>query len=270
MNMITWIAVGLLIVAAALFSIIASWWIMRQLKSEAESNVRKMLLESENQNLKKTELMVKSELKMLQAQMNPHFLFNTLSMISQLATMGRSEEAAELIDITAYLLRYSMDKSNRMSTLREEIECVRSYLHIQRLRFGDRITFELNVEEALPNIMLPGMILQPLIENAVLHGVDGVLKGAVVSVSSERRENSLRLSVEDNGRGMSGERLEEIMSSDSFDGDEHVHIGLLNVKKRIEMLFGESASFHIESTEDVGTLVTITIDIASNAGEGNV
>jgi sensor histidine kinase YesM len=229
---------------------------------ETNARLRQQLLEAENENLRMNELLIGSELKILQDQMNPHFLFNTLGMISQIAAMEHAGQAAGLIDITTNLLRYSLDKSNRMSTLYEELACVRNYLHIQRLRFGDRISFELKTDEDLPNVMLPGMMLQPLIENAVLHGVDGMLDGAVVAVSANRKNNLLCLAVEDNGRGMSGEKLEELLNGDSYpleNSNSRIHIGLLNAKKRIEMLYGNSATFHVESTEDVGTLISISI-----------
>jgi sensor histidine kinase YesM len=229
---------------------------------ETNARLRQQLLEAENENLRINELLIGSELKMLQDQMNPHFLFNTLGMISQIAAMERADQAAELMDITTSLLRYSLDKSNRMSTLYEELECVRNYLHIQRLRFGDRISFELKTDGDLPNVMLPGMLLQPLIENAVLHGVDEMLNGAVVAVSAGRKNNLLYLSVEDNGKGISGEKLEELLNGDSYplkDPDSRTHIGIVNAKKRIEMLYGSSATFHVESTEDVGTLISISI-----------
>jgi sensor histidine kinase YesM len=229
---------------------------------ETNARLRRQLLEAENENLRMNELLMGSELKMLQDQMNPHFLFNTLGMISQIAAMEHANQAAELMDITTSLLRYSLDKSNRMSTLYEELECARNYLHIQQLRFGDRISFELKTDADLPNLMLPGMILQPLIENAVLHGVGEMLNGAMVAVSVSRKNNLLYLTVEDNGRGISGERLEELLNGDSYplkNSDARIHIGLVNTKKRIEMLYGNFVTFHVESTEDVGTLISISI-----------
>jgi sensor histidine kinase YesM len=238
---------------------------------ETNARLRQQLLEAENENLRMNELLINSELKILQDQMNPHFLFNTLSMISQIAAMEHAEQAAELVNITTNLLRYSMDKSNRMSTLFEEIECVRNYLHIQKLRFGDRITFEFGLDDNIPNIMLPGMLIQPLIENAVLHGVGKMVQGAIVTVSITQRNAVLFLSVEDNGNGMSGEKLEELLNSDSYpsrSSETKAHIGLINAKKRIEILYGSTANFHIESTEDVGTLITISIPCDKTAKLG--
>ncbi|GHV77356.1 hypothetical protein AGMMS49942_21770 [Spirochaetia bacterium] len=230
--------------------------------SELNSMLRRKLLEAENENLRINEILIQSKLQSLQAQMNPHFLFNTLSMISQVAAMEKAYETEKLIDVITFMLRYSLDKSNRMSTLHEEIECVRSYLYIQRMRFGDRITFELLIDGDLPNPVLPGMFLQPLMENAVIHGVNEMVSGALVTVAVRRKKGALYLSVEDNGKGIPGEKLEEYLNSDSYPDKKTAaenHVGIINAKKRLEILYGAMASFHIESTEDVGTLVTITI-----------
>jgi sensor histidine kinase YesM len=240
---------------------------------ETNARLQKQLLQAENENLRVNELLIMSELKALQDQMNPHFLFNTLTMISQIASMEQAKEAAELIDMTTQLLRYSLDKTNRMSTLFEELECVRNYLHIQRLRFGDRIHLELNTDPGVPNIMMPGMLLQPLIENAVIHGVGGMVHDAQVIVSVSWRNGNVYMTVEDNGKGIPQDKLEELLSSDSYPADANEkkgrHIGLLNAKKRIEMIYGSEAGFYVESTEDVGTLVTISIAAnVERAGRG--
>jgi len=231
---------------------------------ETNARLREQLLEAENENLRIHDQLIKSEIKTLQDQMNPHFLFNTLSMITQIAGMENAVQTAELMETTINLLRYSLDKSNHMSTLFEELECVRNYIHIQQLRFGDRINFELIIDAQVPNMLLPGMLLQPLIENAVLHGVGEMVEGAMVSILANRRNGTLYLTVEDNGKGIKDEQIEELLNSDFFPSNilgERSHFGLANAKKRIEILYGKSANFHIESTEDVGTLITISIVI---------
>ena len=241
---------------------------------ETNARLRGQLLEVENENLRIHEQLIKSEIRVLQDQMNPHFLFNTLSMITQIATMENAGQTAELMETTINLLRYSLDKTNHMSTLYEELECVRNYIHIQRLRFGDRINFELNIDPQVPDMLLPGMLLQPLIENAVIHGVGEMLRGALVIVSVNRRNGALYLTVEDNGRGIGDEQIEELLNGDLYPAGnpgERPHIGLVNAKKRIAILYGKTASFHIESAEDIGTLITISIDCSepeTNSGGG--
>jgi sensor histidine kinase YesM len=235
---------------------------------ETNARLREQLLEAENENLKIHEQLIKSEIKILQDQMNPHFLFNTLSMITQIAGMENASQTEKLMETTIDLLRYSLDKSNRMSTLNEELECIRNYIHIQQMRFGDRITFELNVDSQVPNVLLPGMLLQPLIENAILHGVGEMVKGAMVGVSVSRRNGTLYLTVEDNGKGIEDEQIEELLSGEYYstkNSEERGHLGLINAKKRLGILYGKSANFHIESTEDVGTLITISITIDESA-----
>ncbi|MCL2126638.1 MAG: histidine kinase [Treponema sp.] len=235
---------------------------------ETNARLRGQLLEAENENLRIREQLAKSEIKTLQDQMNPHFLFNTLSMITQIAGMENARQTAELMETTINLLRYSLDKSNHLSTLYEELECVRNYIHIQQLRFGDRINFELAADPQVPNVLLPGMLLQPLIENAVLHGVGEMVQGAMVNVSVSRRNGILYLTVEDNGKGIKDEKIEELLSGDFYPSKtplERNHFGLASAKKRIEILYGKSANFHIESTEDVGTLITISITADGSA-----
>jgi sensor histidine kinase YesM len=229
---------------------------------ETNARLREQLLKVENENLRIHEQLINSEIKILQDQMNPHFLFNTLSMITRIAGMENAPQTVELMETTINLLRYSLDKTNHMSTLFEELDCVRNYIHIQRLRFGERINFELAVDACLPDMLLPGMLLQPLIENAVIHGVGEMTQGAVVSVSASRRNGAVYLTVEDNGRGIAEEQLEELLNSDFYpsnDSGGRIHIGLANAKRRVEMVYGKQATFHIESTEDIGTLITISI-----------
>jgi len=231
---------------------------------ETNARLREHLLEAENENLRIHDQLIKSEIETLQNQMNPHFLFNTLSMITQIAGMENASQTALLMETTINLLRYSLDKSNHMSTLYEELECVRNYFHIQKLRFGERINFELNVDSQVKNMLLPGMLLQPLIENAVIHGVSEIVEGAFVGVSVSSRNGVLYLTVEDNGKGIKDEQMEELLNDDFFPPKtvmEKTHFGLVNAKKRIEILYGKTANFHIESTEDVGTLITISIAV---------
>lgn len=129
------------------------------------------------------------------------------------------------------------------------------------MRFGDRVCFRLNIENNLPNILLPGMLLQPLIENAVIHGVASMTDDATVIVSIEAIEAGVKLTVEDNGQGISSERLEWLMNDDfkKQKQDLNSHIGLLNAKYRVEMMYGQQVQFHIDSLEDVGTIVSIII-----------
>lgn len=224
--------------------------------------LEKKLLETENKNLKMNELVIETELKVLQGQMNPHFLFNTLSLISKMAYLEGAGQTSELMEITAGLLRYSLEKSGNASDLFGEIECIRNYLEIQKKRFGKRVEFTLFVEENLTNIVMPGMVVQPLIENAVMHGVNDMTEDAYVLICFYRRQDKICIQIEDNGKGMNSDRLEALMTGELgsvIPDTKDNSIGILNVRKRLAMFFGSDCQFAIESSEHCGTSVTISI-----------
>ena len=162
----------------------------------------KRLLEQENETLQMKNNLVQMELKNLQTQINPHFLFNTLNLISKKALLHGEGEISLLMEQTASLLRYSLDKTNKISTLYEEIECIRNYSHIQQSRFEGRMIFTLEVQEQLPNIPMPAMVLQPMLENSVIHGLKDMMQGAEVSVRMSMVDGKIRICMEDNGVGL--------------------------------------------------------------------
>ena len=227
---------------------------------QEKAQLEHQLLEKENENLKVKEVLIETELKVLQGQMNPHFLFNTLSLISKMAYLEGAEKTSGLMETTSDLLRYSLDKSNSVSDLYSEIESVKNYITIQEVRFGHRIQFDLKVGKHVPNVIMPGMIIQPLIENAVIHGVKDMVDGAYVLVSVKQIGDKVVILVEDNGSGMDSSRLEAVQS-----GVEEKSIGLGNVKKRLELFFGIKPIMSIESAVQCGTAVTVELPAA---GEG--
>lgn len=235
------------------------------LKYNAELD--KQLLEQENENLTMKNLLYQNELKSLQAQINPHFLFNTLNMIAKKAMLSGDNETSQMMENTSALLRYGLDKASKISTLQEELTCIECYFFIQQRRFAGRVSFALYVEPDLPNIPMPAMVLQPLVENSVMHGVRDMTQGAEVVLKAHRFENSLHLHIEDNGRGIASELLEEILSSLRVDssGEMQTHIGLANVHRRLKMYYGSDMKFSMESEADCGTVITLEIPL--EAGE---
>ncbi|MBT9779748.1 HAMP domain-containing protein [Clostridium sp. MCC353] len=229
---------------------------------QEKSQLENQLLEKENENLKVKELLIETELKVLQGQMNPHFLFNTLSLISKMAYLEGAEKTSELMETTTDLLRYSLDKSNSVSDLYSEIESVKNYIKIQEVRFGHRIKFELSVGNHIPKVIMPGMIIQPLIENAVIHGVKNMVSGAHVLVSVKRGGDKVYILVEDNGTGMDSSRLEAVQS-----GVEEKSIGINNVRKRLELFFGIKPVLSIESAVQCGTAVTVELPVSNGMEE---
>lgn len=233
------------------------------LHMEEKADLEKELLEKENTNLEMSRLLVQSELQVLQQQINPHFLFNTLSLISKMAYLEGAEKTNHLMEITADLLRYSLDKASGSSSLYEEIECVKNYIEIQEQRFGERIFFDINIEENLPDIAVPGMIIQPLIENAVQHGVRDLTEQAYIQVSFTRRKENILIQVEDNGCGMEDETIISLLNGKENISKEKSRksIGIWNVCKRLEMFYGRKGLIRIESNPGCGTIVTLLIPV---------
>ena len=156
---------------------------IRLLKYNIEMD--KQLLERENENLNMKNLLYQTELKSLQAQINPHFLFNTLNMIAKKAALSGDSETNLLMENISALLRYGLDKANKISTLKEELSCIENYFFIQQRRFEGRVSFVMDVPDYVPDISMPAMTLQPLVENSVIHGIKDVLENAEVILTRD-------------------------------------------------------------------------------------
>lgn len=233
---------------------------------EEDSRVRGQLQQAEMENLRISAALQASQLKLLQSRINPHFLFNTLNMISQTAHMEDAEETARLMEATADFLRYNLGKVTKAVTLADEIENTRNYVYIQRCRFGERIGFIFEVDESRAGQEVPCMILQPLVENSVTHGVGSMIRGGRVTVRLFPAGGRSLLEVEDNGAGIPERKLEKLRASFDEDGDDGGHIGLRNVYQRLKLFFGEELLFEIESAPG-RTVVRIGLPRALDCGE---
>lgn len=236
--------------------------IKRQVQEiEENASAKVALREKELENLQITNLLRTSELKALQMQMNPHFLFNTLNMISKTAYIGDSEKTVFLLQKTAQLLRYSLDYMGKSVTLAREIEMLGNYVYLQEQRFGNRISFEFALDERFHQMQVPCLILQPLVENAITHGVGAYLKDGKIKIQTHYDEEKQvgEICVEDNGYGMTQERMEELKKDlDSFEMQRE-KIGLANVYKRIQIFYGKKAKFEMESILHTGTKISICV-----------
>ena len=226
------------------------------------TKLEQKVMQQERERLSMQNLVIQAELRTLQAQINPHFLFNTLSMISKTAYLRHDNTTSELINRLASFLRYALDKSSTISTLREEIDSIEDYFFIQKRRFGDRLTFCVDVSDDVPNVPIPAVILQPLVENAVKHGMSE--EGMNISLKVRMKKRQVILRVEDDGVGISPEHLENIQSClhmglNSSGNAPGSNIGLTNVYKRLKAYYGTDLQFSIESELGCGTLITITI-----------
>lgn len=228
---------------------------------QERDRLEKLLLEQENENLKKDELLAQSELKMLQNQINPHFLFNTLNMIYRMSLKEGADDAADMLMKTSQLLRYGLDNQKRISSLRNEIEMIGKYIEIQKKRLGKRVRFILEYgdgQEQISNISMPGMILQPLVENALQHGLHDVTENGEVVISVQQQDNVITISVSDNGKGMKPQDLEELILND-YQMKGETHLGLYNVIRRLEMYFHDQIQISLHSDEGCGFEVFMEI-----------
>lgn len=220
--------------------------------TKEKAELQNKLLETENENLRKDELLAKSELRILQNQINPHFLFNTLNMIYRLCLTKESETAAEMLLKTSQLLRYSLDNQNKLSNIGNELREIRYYIDIQKLRFGERIQFLVYIEneEKLKNIQFPVMILQPLVENAVKHGLKNVVEDGEVEIYIGEEDGKLIVSVSDNGEGIAKDDADVLLKR--LEDSHTTHLGLYNVVQRLKMCFQQNVQMRIESDIDCG------------------
>lgn len=202
------------------------------------------------------------ELKALQSQVNPHFLFNTLTTIAGLAALESAEQTVGLVHSLSRLLRYSLRKIAQTVTLEEELAHINDYLAIQKARFGDRIKVKVEMDKAILTAQIPVLTLQPLVENAIIHGLEAVEHGQLTLVGYAQHEQVI-IHVIDNGQGILPERLVEIREMRApITGRSHTTgLGFSNVHKRLQHFFGNSYGLQLESMLDKGTQVTVTLPL---------
>ena len=200
----------------------------------------------------------KRELEILQAQINPHFIYNTLDTLQWKALEYGASDLSDLILSLSSFFRVSLSKGKEMIPLREEIKHVRSYLDIQKARYEEILTYEIQVEESLDDVFLPKILLQPLVENAIYHGIKPKLAQGKISILAQLEGEDLLLKVQDNGVGMTEEKVNQL--EEAFEGKRApVSYGLHNVHQRIRLTYGNPYGLHVESCLQDGTTVTIRL-----------
>lgn len=209
-----------------------------------------------------------AKIKALQSQINPHFLNNTLEMMNWQARMAGDVTVSKMIEALGTLLNYSMDRSNRkMLSLAEELRCVEAYLYIVSMRFGKRLKVEKEVDENLLQIKVPQLILQPLIENAVVHGVETVKSGTIqIKIYQDKENNHVILQIINTGKDMSEEDISKVdyllngkRNQNQDEKTDHESLGIQNVNERIKLIYGEEYGLSISPIGEGETASTITI-----------
>ena len=200
----------------------------------------------------------KSEFDSLQAQINPHFLYNTLDIIVWQIENEKQSEAVHTVTALARFFRLSLGKGKNIVTVKDEIDHVKNYLMIQHMRFKNKFDYEFDIAEDVLELPSLKLMLQPLVENAIYHGMEFMDGDGMIMVKAWREEDELYLSVADNGLGMTGDKVEMILTGKSTSGNGRGSgIGVKNVNERIKLYFGEAYGLTIDSEPDEGTTVII-------------
>ena len=199
----------------------------------------------------------RAELELLQAQINPHFLYNTLDSIAILAESGRSEDAINMITSLSSFFRNSLSEGEDIHTLKAEMTQAVSYLEIQQIRYSDILTYSMNIDENIQDRLVPKLILQPLIENALYHGIKNRRGRGLISITGGLEDGKILLRVRDNGAGMEPEKLTEL--ENGLTQENQGSFGLKNVNQRIQLYCGAEYGLKFESKPGEGTIVTVTL-----------
>ncbi|WP_158079917.1 sensor histidine kinase [Archangium sp. Cb G35] len=199
--------------------------------------------------------LAESRLQTLRMQLDPHFVFNGLNAVTGLMRMGRGDEAVHALVELGQLLRMSLEGREELEvTLEHEVEFVRRYLGIERLRFGERLQVEMDVEPEAMNALVPALVLQPLVENALRHGVARGAAGGCIRVRATREEDRLLLEVRDNGPGL------------GRGGEPGTGIGLANTRARLRQLYGEESSLTLTDMEGGGVCARVVLPYEPDSG----
>lgn len=221
-----------------------------------------------------------SELTALQSQINPHFLYNTLESIRGQALIDDNVEIAKMVEALSAFFRYSISRKGNLVTLRDELANINNYIMIQRYRFNNRFFLDVVIDEedeAAYDYLIPKLIIQPIVENAIFHGLEEKLEGGRVTIEIVVTEDILIITISDNGNGIESSKLKELnarihstdmrLEDNDADRQRNTGIALPNIHKRIQLLFGEEFGVNVYSTVGQGTDVEITVPVKYGRGE---
>lgn len=229
-------------------------------------NIKKLIDEVYQHKIEQEQLLSRQNdirFKMLASQINPHFLFNTLETIRMQALSDGNRKVANTIKLLAKILRHNLDVTDRPVPLFTEVEAVSNYLDIQHLRFADRVSYDITYLSDIRNIGILPLLIQPVVENSFIHGLESRKSGGFIYISIECKGKDLFIHVKDNGSGMSKAKLEELRQKLLTGTVENISasIGMVNVNQRIKLFYGSDYGLEIESVENEGTCVTIHVPL---------
>lgn len=228
---------------------------------KSQSDLAQRLQEQELQNLSMKNTLREAELHALQSQINPHFLFNMLNAGVQLAIIENADLTAEYVDKASRLLRYNLRKMDKPVTIAEESDHLKTYFFILKSRYGkERFQFNVQIDPLVANIQIPLLTLQPLVENALIHGVENLETGGRIEVNGFVSDNKVIIRVHDNGKGIDQQTLEMLRQGQEFIGHT-TGLGLQNVKERLRIFFGSEDILWIDSIPGQGTTIELRLPL---------
>ncbi len=209
----------------------------------------------------------KSELKALQLQIKPHFLYNTLESIVWMTENGRNSEAVTMVSSLSKLFRIAISKGKEIIPVKDELEHVENYLIIQKMRYRDRFEYEIRTQEEVLNCNTLKLILQPLVENAIYHGIIKTMEKGKIEISARLDGENILFEVKDNGAGIEEELLGKILAGE-YTSKSGSSVGIMNVHERIRLYYGPQYGITLESRVDEGTTVKVLIPAGTGASNG--
>ena len=234
-----------ILVAIIVVSIVGPMWITKPIEEQVTREQKQLR---------------KAEFELLQAQINPHFLYNTLDTIVWSAEAGNQKQVVKMVGSLSDFFRSSLNKGKELVTVRDELQHVRSYLEIQQIRYQDILKYEIDVPQELFDYQIPKITIQPIVENALYHGIKNKRGGGTIVVSGKDEGETMLIQVKDDGKGMKPERLKEIRRGLLGEklGNTAIY-GLYNVNERIRLSFGEEYGVNVESTYEVGSCISVRL-----------
>ncbi|AOY74610.1 sensor histidine kinase [Clostridium formicaceticum] len=218
--------------------------------SQVNPHVARLSIEKEMLEKKIIDL----EAKNMSLVINPHFLFNTLNCIARIAYFEHSHTTEELIYCLSDLLRYNLKQDDQLHTIASEIDNIEKYLYIQKARFKNRLEYSIDVPEKIKSYRIPNMVIQPIVENALIHGITPKRDGGKISIYAEKSKGAIVISIADNGNGFPKDVLDKIQQCENKSG-----LGFRSTDKRLKQYYGEGYGLEIVKSDYSGSTITITI-----------
>lgn len=231
--------------------------------NEMIDEIKKLIVQKDIKEKQRAE----EEIKALQAQINPHFVYNTLNSIRFMAMISKVHSIKNITDSFMKLLSFTFKSNNKLITIKEEVQCLEHYINIMKVRYGDNFQVKLNIDDKIFQYYTIKFLLQPIIENSILHGLSEKEEEGTIEIKGYRVCESIYFEITDNGVGMTESEIYEYLNEEKINKRSFNQIGLVNVNKRLKLNFGEEYGIEIESKVNEYTTVRIILPIIINLGE---